>query len=411
MPNYLDLLKNKNVIAGDNLSFDNNGCYDITYSKNSMDSLKSFYVADDYEKLYVFLSAKGVFVKDDPYPVFHRISWNENFKGIKIFFDDPTRIKISMAPSFYFGDVELDYLKKIAEIVNHIKERHSIDNSNITFISSSNGGFAALYLANEFVSSNCISLCPQFDVRLFLGDRYASFKERVGINEKNEEIVNHRLNVYRLYANSHSKFFIYSNIACISDKIQLSNFCNYIGIEYKMGLNKVKDNLYLLVSDFNNTDPHVIQPGVDFCTYIDRYFWNSSDDEKIFYTSILMKQLQQFNSLEFKTKFIFNLLTFIQNPNNIRIKSLDNGKYFDVFFNNNAYLRINIGNMIKPSFRINKIAYNLDSEFVRTVANNNNCLIDLNSETWINIYMMQSIPSFAFHNWLYNLIKQLNITV
>ena len=215
------------------------------------------------KKLYVFLTAIGIAGKD--YPIFHRASWGGWFQGISLCIDDPTRNLNKIAPTFYFGTKHENYLLLIKNIILKIKEIYNLNNSDITFISSSNGGFASISIANSLDYFNCIAFCPQFSVKDYFSN-LGLFEETFDIKFENYES---RLTLFDFVKNKKSKFFIYTNIACDSDRRQLDIFSQKINFKYTLGLQSVTDNIMLLVANINSKIPHLAQPDVFSCLYFE----------------------------------------------------------------------------------------------------------------------------------------------
>ncbi len=366
--------------------------------------LKSFFIHNKTNQLYVFLSAVGSL--NVTYPIFQRISWYDKFDGIKIFFDDPTREILKMAPGFYFGKMNISCLSLLKTIIEKIILNFKLCNKNITFISSSNGGFACLYLSNEFLGSKCIALCPQFDVKLFFGDDgFTIFKKKteISIDENIPEIFN-RVNVFRIITNTASKFVIFSNITCVSDRNQIEAFCKFCNYEYKLGLNKLRNNLYLIITSIDNIDPHVVQPDENFCSYLSNYFWNDDESRRISMVNYFVNMMKKFHDTDFKYKIIYSLFSTIPNYFKFTLKRNSND-VFDIILNENAYLRVmylnKSKNLVIPSLRMRKSILNMDIIYDYVISSNSR--ID-ESDTWVNIFK-EAIPINDYHLWFQNIIS------
>ena len=379
-----------------------NGNNDFRFNHTT---IKTFCKITNHNKIYVVLSAVGY--QRDRYPIFFRVSWHPFFEGITLFMDDPTRDELKMSPSFYFGTKENNCLEYIKKIVGNIQNTYKIQNKDITFISSSNGGFASLYLANEFEYSRCIALCPQLDIKLFLGlNGFENFKSKVGIlNSADEEIEKNRLNVYRIAKNSYTKFFIYSNIAAVSDRNQIENFCNDIGFKYHLGLNQVSDNFYLLITQFDNIDPHVVQPDENFVTYVDNFFWDDSPERKKIQINSYMNLLKKFNECDFRYKIIGDLFSVVDSSKVI-IKRNINPLSIDVIFSKDMFVRfskITDTEVMFPSIRFNKLIVKDKIEKIVQYTEVNN-LFFAQSENWANVYSKAPISKLQFSQWFVNFI-------
>lgn len=275
MTSYKQLLdRTPNIISQDNIDF-KDGLNDIFFTETV---ISSFFLGSQTKKIYIFFSAIGVSGKK--YPIFNRISWSNSFDGIKIYFDDPTRNEINFAPCFYFGKKDKNYLEYFIYIIKCIQKKYDIKNENLHFISSSNGGFASLYLCNKFRDSKCIVFCPQFDIILYLKKKIHILNKKLSIDLNDDEFQDRR-QVYNIINNSDSKFIIYSNIACESDKEQIEAFCKKNDLQYKCGLQKIK-NFYLILAEINSNSPHLVQPDEEFCFFLDNIEnYSISDASKI----------------------------------------------------------------------------------------------------------------------------------
>ena len=264
------LNKEPNIINGTNFNKIKSGLNDFIFGKRVIHTY--FRLSENNSnELYIFLSAIG-FNPGKPYPLFQRISWESIFSGNILCIDDPTRFEIDFAPCFYFGSANNNCLDQIQNIIKNISRIYNIENSKIYFISSSNGGFASLYLANKFPRSICIALNPQLDVDLYLEKQAKIFYNKLNINSNEYK---ERLNLYYLI-DTKAFIVIFSNIKCKKDKIQIDNFCKANSINYNIGLNRIKDNIFLIVTNINAIDPHLVQPNALFCNFIKNYIFNSN---------------------------------------------------------------------------------------------------------------------------------------
>ena len=370
------------------------GNNDFVFNKTTV---KTFFVHNDDSRLYVFLSAIGIY--RDAYPIFNRVSWHDKFNGIKFFFDDPSRLELKFSPSFYFGNSKNNYLNYIKDIIEKTKRHFNIDNKDITFISSSNGGFGCIYLANEFVGSRCIALCPQLDVKLYLGEqRFDEFKKRAEIIEEETDIeIYSRLNLYRIINNNETKFIIFSNVACESDRLQMNSFCSHINFNYKTGLNRINDNFYLIVASMDNVDPHKVQPDENFCGYLSNYFWSDSEEQRFSIVSYFINSMYKANIENFKFRLMNSLFSIVKNKKKIHLVRQQN-RDLDIYLNDDVYVRISmIGNLIRPNVRFKKSIENLDLNKVYEYVKVSSCQMD-ESSIWVNIFG-KPISVDKYHEW------------
>ena len=186
-----DFIKQELAKSPENVHLDDLSCSHEGRLKIKADNgveFESFIIKGSQRRLYVFLSAVGVSRGDSV--IFHRVMWANKFHGISLFIDDPQRKEKKFAPMFYWGDRNTDNTKLIAQIVAKIKNIYGLDTKDICFISSSNGGFASIKIADYFENSKCYVLCPQISIPLYFQNKDNisiffdnSFDERTGGGE------------------------------------------------------------------------------------------------------------------------------------------------------------------------------------------------------------------------------------
>lgn len=212
------------------------------------------------KKLYVFLTAAG---NGNNYPTFHRISWAIRFDGICLYIDDPTRNEHSFnGGAFYFGDKEHNYLEYVLMLVRKVQNIHEIKSEDITFISSSNGAFASLYIANKLLGCRCIALNPRIDI-------VARFKKQFDLSDVDVTMMRDRLDVRNFLQNKKTKFFLYFNNENEIDYWHCKQLIKAFGKPVMNGLTHLSKNITLLVVNIGAVDPHLVQPNWNFVKFIE----------------------------------------------------------------------------------------------------------------------------------------------
>lgn len=260
-------------VAIDNVSKDTNGLISINIGYTKFEGIL---LPHKNKKLYVFLSASG---NKQPYPLFHRISWCDYFNdGVCLYLDDPTRFENRMdSIAFYFGRKDTNYLEYIYQIVCNVASVHGISYENIVFISSSNGGFAALYCANKINGCKCIVSNPQVDIPTYVG-KNSVFENVFDIDFSDEKLKN-RINVCNILNNTKSKFFIFCNIRCRLDKPQIELLCKCANKSPVLGYQKLTNNVEILIADISYSDPHLCQADENFVRFIEQHIGEDKSDE------------------------------------------------------------------------------------------------------------------------------------
>lgn len=109
-------------------------------------------------------------------PVFHRWSWK--FQQSTLFYNDPTSyIHHDMEGGWGVGTLDNYYLKNISLIIKEISNNIFVDNKDIIFYGSSQGGFMSLVLSVFFKNSIAIAEVPQFDLSLFTERHWENLKK------------------------------------------------------------------------------------------------------------------------------------------------------------------------------------------------------------------------------------------
>ena len=235
---------------------------------------ESFFMPSEYKKLYVIFSAVGI--DNRPYPIFQRVTWYNNFNGMFLCIDDPTRYETGIAPTYYFGNRDVNYLDKLCSIVDKFIKLYDITYNNVTFISSSNGGFAALWCAKCIHGATCLAYNPQLNVPLFYQrdqKRLKKFEDVLNISFYDENL-HERFYLDNIEKENKSKICIYSNIKSNIDKMQMDYFFNKIGKKYHYGLQKI-GNIWIIIANIDSENSHLAQPS----PYISRIFEQLMSDE------------------------------------------------------------------------------------------------------------------------------------
>lgn len=222
---------------------------------------ESFILNSIRKKLYVFLSAVGN--PDTGYPRFHRPTWSKIFNGVCLFIDDPARQMGKYSPAFYVGNEEINVLDLLKKIINKVQDVYGIASKDVCFISSSNGGYASLFLGDAIKDSRVIALNPIISISRYLRSvkKVDAFEKAFGIklDSTDKQILN-RTQVFRIIDNKRSRFFIYSNIASRTDKIVIEGLFRKLNLPYKLGLNVINNNLWVWIVDIHSANPHLAQP-------------------------------------------------------------------------------------------------------------------------------------------------------
>ena len=262
------LIQSPKEIALDDLTTDDIHRLRITVRATAFET---FFMPSGHKKLYVIFSAVG---RDRrPYPIFQRVTWYESFDGMFLWIDDPTRHETNIAPTYYFGTKDSNYLELICEMIHKFLDIYGLSCKDLVFISSSNGGFAALWCSRKLHGSTCLAFNPQLNVPLHYRKVRNKFEHALSVSFDDESL-RERFYIDNIDKESESKICIYSNVKSPSDKIQMDAFFQKNGIEYKYGLQKV-NNIWVIIANIDAVDTHLAQP----TPYVSRIMERLMSDE------------------------------------------------------------------------------------------------------------------------------------
>ena len=250
------------------------------------------YFPSEHRKLYIMLSggrAAGVF----KYPVFMRWKFSPYFKGHMLCVDDPMfhfHKKVSHANWFY-GTPEKSYLVLLLKIVKKLMDQFSISAEDVTFIGSSAGGYAAIYLANLLDYSSAIAMNPQ----LSPADWYPEETLRdfsswgIDLTSDNDPFNRNKL----MITNPKSWYFITVNQkSAIDFRGQLKTFYENSKITPKFGLTQ-KDNILFWVLSVESKDKHVVyfdKAGLSMCDFMLQQVRKGFDANQLYSNSQLINE-------------------------------------------------------------------------------------------------------------------------
>lgn len=244
---------NLDILSLDAISQKSEGEYKVKCGNSIVDTF-IFPPEKTTKKFYIYLSAIGIYRGEQT--AYHRISWAKYNQDLTIYIDDPTRSLAKFAPTFYLGYGNSLLIEDICQLIKRLQSIYSISNENIVFVGSSNAGFASLKLASRFPNCYCLTFCPQFSIKLYLKEKFSILVK--SLNRKFDIYEEENVNKLILSPNFH--LLVYSNLACQSDREQISYLEQLLGTPLKYGTINRIDNLSIIPIDIQSPDPHLVQP-------------------------------------------------------------------------------------------------------------------------------------------------------
>ena len=251
------------------------------------------YFPSEHRRIYIMLSggrAAGVY----RYPVFMRWKFSPYFPGHVLCVDDPMfhfHPKISHA-NWYYGTPDKSYLVLLLKIVRKLMDQFSVRAEDVTFIGSSAGGYAAIYLANLLDHSSAIAMNPQFIPAAWYPEETIPDFTSWGIDltSENDPFSRNRL----LATNPTSWYFITVNQkSSIDINGQLKILLDDKKIKPEFGLTQ-KENILLWVLSVESKDKHVVyfdKAGLSMCDFLLQQVRKGFDANELYNLSQLINEI------------------------------------------------------------------------------------------------------------------------
>ena len=227
------------------------GRFSILHRKVEFECVYHYKASD---KLYVVLNGARDHLKSR-LPIFKRWSFYKHFDGTVLNVADPMYRKYDgLSIGWYYGNSEENYLEYLLEVVEKVANSMKIESHNITFYSSSAGGYAALYCATRIKGSTAIAINPQIKLNLWPWTK--NFQEVVGVDFSEDDLFD-RNNLPELIRQAkESRFVICINCRSREDMQQLHNLCNTVGSDIAYGICKLQSNIITWVYDAEGEHLH-----------------------------------------------------------------------------------------------------------------------------------------------------------
>ena len=293
-------------------------------------------------RLYVVFS--GARPANSP-PVFKRWSYYKYMNGSMLNIDDPMcKLNRELILGWYYGTETESYCDYIVEIVDIFAKQNGF--KDIVFLSSSGGGYAALYCACKIDGSMAVAINPQIDLS---SSFYSSaFEEITGLNLNAEDKFG-RNNLCKLIANAdHSKFLLIENCESSGDMEQLYNLLSKLNsqMDVHYGLSELKKNIICWIYQAKDAMAHDAQeyPAIFFgMEYLIDHF---NDAERMHDFILLLNELwfdRYEKNLNIQRDRDKRLALFLMMNQWVKVKQ--DGKHLVSYFEKNGYKRIAIYGM------------------------------------------------------------------
>ena len=221
-------------------------CYHYTIDDFKLDPDRPLFSVDcngvRYECLFLAKKSKKLFIhfsgggrKNHSYPLFLRWKYGNRLGGNILCIEDPMQAACeSTCVKWYYGTNDKSYLVEMLPLVKKAIADLGMSAEDVTFLGSSGGGYAALYMANLLDGSAAIALSPQ-TVLCHWGESTGAYFKKLGIDLHGED---KKFNRNRLVlTNPKSVFLMVVNAFSDHDyKKQFLPFCKKHGIAPKYGI-------------------------------------------------------------------------------------------------------------------------------------------------------------------------------
>lgn len=242
--------------------------------------------------LLVSLSGGGRNSKNR-YPRFLRWKY-ANKLGVNILcIDDPMyKNNDHVGVRWYYGTKETSYLKEMAPIVQEVAKMLDISYSNIYFLGSSGGGYAANYMANIMDGTNAICMNPQYYPKNWRNGQICKiFKSLYDIDLNDINDIHERNNL--IIKAKNSVFMEIVNVDSPADfETQFMPFCRDNNIKPRYGITS-SDNVLTWLHCTDSFSLHGANPsdlGILISIGLIKYFRKNNDISKYYNISLLFNE-------------------------------------------------------------------------------------------------------------------------
>ena len=205
------------------------------YTVNSSGiNFEILYLPKNKKRLYVSFVGGTNDGEKRRYPTFLRWKYSNFLEGAYLGIDDPMFKNFSgHSVMWYYGTEKVSYLRLLVPVISSVIKQMGITPQDVTFMGSSGGGTASLYMANLINGTTAFAMNPQYDLDNWKPFVTEYFSKERGIDLSAEDSLGR--NHIRL-TNSQSIFFITENMASPNDRKQYEAFFDRQGIPTRYGI-------------------------------------------------------------------------------------------------------------------------------------------------------------------------------
>ena len=168
------------------------------------------------------------------YPTFLRWKYSAFLDGDYLGIDDPMFEGFTgHGVMWYYGTETVSYLRLLVPVISGFMRKRGIAPEHVTFLGSSGGGTAALYMAELMDGTTAFAMNPQYDLENWKPFVTEYFDRALGIDLSAEDALGR--NHIRL-TNTRSLFFITENMASPNDRRQYGAFFDRQDLPVKYGV-------------------------------------------------------------------------------------------------------------------------------------------------------------------------------
>jgi hypothetical protein len=206
---------------------------------------------ENSKELFILLSAGG---RVDSSTRFDRWSLSGYLEKNIICIEDPMYKILKIATGWYFGTKDNSAINELKPILDKVIADLQIQNTNVTIIGSSCGGYAALCLARMISGCKCIAMNPQIVISNW-GKSSATLERKLNMSLIEDHL--HRNDISDVANDKSSKYFLMCNLNVKRDwEQQVKILFDRVNPEKKTDDVYAKDNFIFYLSNNVYTRPH-----------------------------------------------------------------------------------------------------------------------------------------------------------
>lgn len=213
-------------------------------------STECFLTKSSTKRLFVFFSHAG---RSGTSTQFHRASWSAHLNGTCLYIEDPMyKFHPKLKTGWFYGTNSESWMHTISRIIHQTIKKHDIPESEVIYMGSSSGAYAAIYICDYLGYGRVFAFNPQIRPRHWSDAE--NFEKITKLSLSNNDHLGRNC-LRRISENKKCFFYLMFNTASPVDREQCFPWMDELGIPQKSGVSNY-NNLFFLLQEIKYQSPH-----------------------------------------------------------------------------------------------------------------------------------------------------------